>query len=139
MVVRSFELSVKTNGEGDVKDITEQVEDALRSSGLKDGLVNVFVIGSTAAITTMEYEPGLIKDISSILERVAPKNYNYIHHERWGDYNGHSHIRASIIGPSIVVPFKDGKLMLGTWQQIVLLELDIRPRVRKVIVTVMGD
>lgn len=138
MLVSSIELSVKTSGEGDVKDITGMVEEAVGRTGIKDGIVNIFTVGSTVAVTTMEHEPGLVKDISDILNKVAPRDHKYMHHERWGDYNGHSHIRASLIGPSLTVPLKDGRLVLGTWQQIVLLELDIRPRTRRVVVTVMG-
>ncbi|MEM4545985.1 MAG: secondary thiamine-phosphate synthase enzyme YjbQ [Nitrososphaerota archaeon] len=138
MAVWSCELSIKTKGEGDVVDITDMVSSAVRGSGILDGIVNVFVVGSTAAVTTIEYEPGLVRDVSDILEKIAPKNHPYKHHERWGDYNGHSHVRAALIGPSISVPLRDGKLVLGTWQQLVFLELDIRPRERKIVVTVMG-
>lgn len=138
MTVWSYELSIKTKGEGDVVNITDTVSSAVKNSGILNGIVNVFVIGSTAALTTMEYEPGLVRDITDILERVAPKNHPYKHHERWGDHNGHSHVRAALIGPCISVPLKDGKLLLGTWQQLVLLELDVRPRERKIVVTVIG-
>ncbi|MEM0089834.1 MAG: secondary thiamine-phosphate synthase enzyme YjbQ [Nitrososphaerota archaeon] len=138
MAVWSCELSIKTKGEGDVVDITDMVSSAVRGSGILDGIVNVFVVGSTAAVTTIEYEPGLVRDVSDILEKIAPKNHPYKHHERWGDYNGHSHVRAALIGPSISVPLRDGKLVLGTWQQLVFLELDIRPRERKIVVTVVG-
>ncbi|MCL7385726.1 MAG: secondary thiamine-phosphate synthase enzyme YjbQ [Thaumarchaeota archaeon] len=133
------ELSIKTKGEGDVVNITDMVSSATRSSGISNGIVNVFVVGSTAAVTTIEYEPGLVRDISDILERVAPKNHPYKHHERWGDYNGHSHVRAALIGPSISVPLRDGRLVLGTWQQLVLLELDTRARERKVVLTIVGE
>ncbi len=133
------ELSIKTKGEGDVVNITDMVSSAVRSSGISNGIVNVFVVGSTAAVTTIEYEPGLVRDISDILERVAPKNHPYKHHERWGDYNGHSHVRAALIGPSISVPLRDGRLILGTWQQLVFLELDTRPRERRVVLTVVGE
>ncbi len=138
MTVWSCELSVKTKGEGEVVDITSMVSSAVRSSGISNGIVNVFVVGSTAAVTTIEYEPGLVHDLSDILERIAPKNHPYKHHEKWSDYNGHSHIRAALIGPSVSIPLRDGKLVLGTWQQLVLLELDTRPRERRVIVTTMG-
>ncbi|MCS7131549.1 MAG: secondary thiamine-phosphate synthase enzyme YjbQ [Hadesarchaea archaeon] len=139
MTVWSSELSIKTRGEGDVVDITDAVGSAVRGSGISNGIVNVFVVGSTAAITTIEHEPGLVRDISDILDRVAPKNHPYKHHEKWGDYNGHSHVRAALIGPSVSVPLRGGKLVLGTWQQLVFLELDVRPRDRKVIVTVVGE
>ncbi|MCS7136407.1 MAG: secondary thiamine-phosphate synthase enzyme YjbQ [Nitrososphaerota archaeon] len=139
MTVWSGEFSIKTKGEGDVVDITSMVSSAVKGSGISNGIVNVFVVGSTAAVTTIEYEPGLVSDLSDILERVAPKNYSYKHHERWGDYNGHSHVRAALIGPSISVPLRGGKLVLGTWQQLVFLELDVRPRERKIVVTVVGE
>jgi secondary thiamine-phosphate synthase enzyme len=106
---------------------------------VRSGVAHVFAVGSTAAVSTIEYEPGLKEDLSAALERIAPKDAEYKHHLRWGDYNGHSHIRATIIGPSLEVPVKDGKPLLGTWQQIVFIELDVRARSRRVIVTVMGE
>ena len=131
-------LEFVTKGELDMLDITERVQGVVSSSGLKEGLANVFVIGSTAAVTTIEYEPGLKKDFPAMLERIAPKEIYYHHHETWHDYNGHSHVRASLIGPSLTVPFKDGRLILGTWQQIVFIELDVRPRHRRVHVQLLG-
>jgi len=103
------------------------------------GGAHIFAIGSTAAVSTIEYEPGLKEDLSAALERIAPRDAGYKHHLRWGDYNGHSHVRATIIGPSLEVPVMGGKLVLGTWQQIVFIELDVRARSRKVVVTVMGE
>jgi secondary thiamine-phosphate synthase enzyme len=131
-------IRLKTKGNGQVLDITQDVGDCLRRTEVEDGIATVFVVGSTAGITTIEYEPGLVHDIAVALERVAPRSGHYEHHERWGDDNGHSHIRASLIGPSITVPFKKKKLLLGTWQQIVLLDFDTRARVREVIVQVIG-
>jgi len=133
------EIRVKTGGETDILDISSEVEEVVRRSGIKNGVAHIFVIGSTAAVTTMEYEPGLKEDLPGALERIAPKDIEYKHHLRWGDYNGHSHVRAAIVGPSLSVPVKDGKLILGTWQQIILIELDIRARNRRVMVTVMGE
>jgi len=133
------EIRVQTRRECDIVNLTDRVQEAVGSSGLKDGVVTVFVGGSTAAITTIEYEPGLLQDLPAALERVAPKNVEYKHEEMWHDGNGHSHVRASIIGPSLVVPFKDGRLCLGTWQQIVLVELDIRPRSRNIILQILGE
>lgn len=101
--------------------------------------MNVFVVGSTASVTTIEYEPGLLEDLPEAMERVAPRNHAYRHNMAWGDGNGHSHIRSSIIGPSVTIPVIDGNLALGTWQQVVLADWDIRPRTRRVIVIVMGD
>ncbi|MEM4293933.1 MAG: secondary thiamine-phosphate synthase enzyme YjbQ [Thermoplasmata archaeon] len=131
-------FTVNTRREMDVVDITRQVEKCVSASGLTSGIVNVFVQGSTAAISTIEYEEGLARDLETALERIAPKDAEYLHHLRWHDDNGRSHVRATIIGPSITVPFENGRLVLGTWQQIVLIELDTRGRTRKVYVTVMG-
>lgn len=139
MSVYQEEVGVKTGGEGDVLDITDLVEDVVRRSGVRDGVVHVFAIGSTAAISTMEYEPGLKRDLPEALERIAPKNAEYKHHLRWGDYNGHSHVRATLLGPSLSVPVRDGRLILGTWQQIILIELDVRARSRRIMVTVIGE
>lgn len=133
------EVPVQTRGECDIVNLTDRVQEAIRSSGLKDGIVTVFVGGSTAAITTIEYEPGLLQDLPAALERVAPKNAGYKHEERWHDGNGHSHVRASIIGPSLVIPFRDRRLCLGTWQQIVLVELDIRARSRNIVLQILGE
>ena len=133
------EIRVQTRGECDIVNLTDKVQEAVGSSGLKDGVVTVFVGGSTAAITTIEYEPGLLQDLPAALERVAPKNVEYKHEEMWHDGNGHSHVRASILGPSLVVPFRDGRLCLGTWQQIVLVELDIRARSRNIILQILGE
>ena len=133
-------ISIETARELDVVNITEKVEETVSESGISNGLVNVFVKGSTCSITTIEYEPGLIKDIGAILERIAPgeEDFEYVHQQRWNDYNGHSHIRASILGCSVTVPLIDNSLALGTWQQIVLVELDVRTREREVIITVIG-
>ena len=120
-------------------DITGEVSSAVKESGLKSGLACIFTPGSTCAVTTTEYEPGLLRDIPEALEKLAPRNKDYRHDERWGDGNGHSHVRASLLGPSITIPFEGGKLSLGTWQQIVFVELDTRPRSREVIVKVVGD
>lgn len=131
-------FTVKTRHEMDVLDITVDVKRCVAASGLNHGIVNVFVQGSTAAISTIEYENGLCKDLSDALERIAPKGIEYKHNLRWHDDNGRSHIRATIIGPSITIPFENGSMLLGTWQQIVLIELDTQGRTRKVYVTVMG-
>ncbi|MDJ0274958.1 MAG: secondary thiamine-phosphate synthase enzyme YjbQ [Nitrososphaerota archaeon] len=139
MKVRRFEYRIKTKGEGDIRDLTGLVEDSVAKSEVREGVVNVFVVGSTAAVSTMEYEPGLIEDVSAALERIAPRNAEYKHHLRWGDDNGRSHVRATIIGPSLTVPVSGGRPILGTWQQVVLLELDTRPRERSLVITVMGE
>lgn len=124
---------------GDVIDITEKIADEIHESGLQAGIAVVFVPGATGAVTTIEHEPGLVEDIRNALERLAPEQNDYAHNEKWGDGNGHSHIRASLIGPSLTVPFQNGKLMLGTWQQIVFLELDNRPRKRRIILQILGE
>ncbi len=124
---------------GDVIDITEKVAAVVQESGLLAGIVVVFVPGATGAVTTIEHEPGLVVDIRAALERIAPELNEYAHDQKWGDGNGHSHIRASLIGPSLTVPFLNGQLMLGTWQQIVFLELDNRPRKRRIILQIFGE
>ncbi len=133
------EIHIQTRGECDIVDLTNRIQEFVEASGLKSGLVTVFVVGSTAAVTTIEYEPGLLKDLPAILERVAPKNVEYKHEEMWHDGNGHSHIRASLIGPSLVIPFRNQRLCLGTWQQIVLIELDIRARSRNIVLQILGE
>lgn len=120
-------------------DITPFVEEAIASGAISSGIATVFVVGSTAAITTIEYEPGLQKDMAAAMERIAPKDAYYAHEERWGDDNGHAHIRASLVGPALVVPFTEKKLALGTWQQIVLIDFDTRPRSRTIIVQTLGE
>ncbi|MBU4255767.1 MAG: secondary thiamine-phosphate synthase enzyme YjbQ [Candidatus Thermoplasmatota archaeon] len=132
-------ISVSTKGETDIINITEDVSSIAEKSGIKNGIGCVFVPGATGAITTIEYEPGLLQDLPKALERLFPKNIEYKHHETWQDGNGHSHVRASIIGPSLAVPIKNGKLILGTWQQIVFVELDVRKRKREIIVQIVGD
>jgi secondary thiamine-phosphate synthase enzyme len=135
----SRRLNFKTRGETDIIDITSDISNEIKSSGVEDGIVTVFVPGSTGAVTTIEYEPGLLKDLSAMLERIAPKEIEYEHEKRWHDGNGHSHVRASLLGPSITVPFEDGRPILGTWQQIVFVELDNRSRSREVTLQIMGD
>ena len=133
------EVAVQTRGEGEVVDLTAEVAGAVAESGLVSGLANVFVGGSTAAVTTIEYEPGVLEDLARALDVIAPRDSAYAHDRAWGDGNGRSHVRAALVGPSLSIPFRDGRLLLGTWQQVVLLELDTRPsRLRQVTVTVTG-
>ena len=139
MTVITKTAQIETRGENDVIDITGHTSKALEESKLEDGIVTVFISGSTAAITTIEYEPGLIQDFPRMLSRIVPKDIEYQHDNTWHDGNGHSHVKASLIGPSMTIPFKDGNLMLGTWQQIVLLETDTRPRERKIILQIIGE
>lgn len=131
----TFNLS--TSGEGDIVDITSQVREAIRAAGAEEAMVNVFVAGSTAAVTTIEYEQGVLSDLRKALSAVAPDDIPYAHDSRWGDGNGRSHVKASLVGPSLSIPVAGGEPMLGTWQQVVLLELDVRKnRSRTVVVTV---
>ena len=139
MTVKTKQLSIHTRGEGDILDVTGAVAEAVVETKLKNGIVTVFVPGSTGALTTIEYEPGLLKDFPNMLERIAPKNLVYEHEKRWHDGNGHSHVRASLIGPSLTVPFANGRLTLGTWQQIIFMELDVRSRGRNLILQIMGE
>jgi secondary thiamine-phosphate synthase enzyme len=131
-------INLETKGEMDIVDITYEVQKIVEESGIKNGIACIFCPGSTGAITTIEYEDGLLYDLPNALEKIAPKNAYYKHEERWHDGNGHSHVRASIIGPSLTVPVENGRLILGTWQQIVFVECDIRPRSRKIIVHIVG-
>jgi len=139
MVVITKTSKIKTIEEDDIIDITGLTSHAIIESKVKNGIVTVFVLGSTAAITTIEYESGLKCDFPRMLSRMAPKNFQYKHDNTWHDGNGHSHIRASLIGPSLTVPVIKGDLMLGTWQQIVLLEMDTKPRERTVIFQIIGE
>ena len=139
MNVVSKTIKVSSKGEDDIIDITEALSNVVKESKIENGTVTVFLSGSTAALTTIEYEPGLIHDFPEMLSRIVPKNIEYNHDNTWHDGNGHSHVRASLIGPSLIVPIVQGKLTLGTWQQIVLVEMDTRPRNRNVIVQIIGE
>ena len=130
---------IGTSGQGDAHDVTALLRDAVRGSALSAGLVTVFVVGSTAGVTTIEFEPGALADLNGLFERLAPRRAEYRHHLRWGDDNGSSHVRAALLGPSITVPFVDGELRLGTWQQVMLLEFDTQPRRRELVVQVIGE
>ncbi len=133
-------IEIDTQGHAHVIDINAQVTDAVAHSGVRNGIVCVFVVGSTAGITTTEAEPGLLNhDLRALFERIAPQDAVYRHEQTWHDDNGHSHVRASLLGPSVTVPLIDGRLTLGTWQQIVLIDFDTRPRRRTVIVQIVGD
>ena len=132
-------IPVSTRGDSHVIDLTDQVAALLAKHRLGDGQALVFVPGSTAGLTTIEYEPGLVKDIPELFERLAPEGGRYHHEDTWHDGNGHSHCRAALLGPSLTIPFEKGKLLLGTWQQIVLLEFDTRARSREVVVQIVGE
>ena len=130
---------VQTTGQGDTHDITDLVARVVVESGLSNGVVTTCVVGSTAAVTTIEYESGAVADLNRLLDRLAPQSGHYAHHERWGDDNGSSHVRAALLGPSLAIPFEEQQLILGTWQQIVLLECDTRARRRPFVVQVIGE
>lgn len=137
--VHTGSIGLKTAAKDEVVDVTQMVQKVVSDSGVSNGLAVVFVVGSTAAVTTVEHEPGLVADMRSAMDRLYPKGEDYEHHRRWGDGNGHSHVRASFIGPSLTVPVVDGKLLLGTWQQIVFMEMDVKPRSRELAVQVVGE
>lgn len=139
MKIVNSRLALKTKGAGDLINITDKVSDAIADSGIRKGQAAVFVVGSTAAITTFEYEPGMIKDMRELCERLIPSDKHYNHDETWGDANGFSHLRAALFGPSLVIPIDNKKAVLGTWQQVVLAEFDNRPRDREIVVQIMGE
>lgn len=139
MAVFTKEISVNSSKETDIINITEIVQEIVSDSGLRAGIVNIFISGSTASVSTIEFEPNLIKDFKDAMERIVPANIKYRHKETWGDDNGKSHVKATLMGPGTSVPFREGKLMLGTWQQLVVVDMDVPARDRKVIVTVVGE
>ena len=138
-VVFTHEIPLSTSGELDVVDITGEVRQLITGSGIMDGVAHLFVAGATAALTTIEFEPGAVADLKEAASRLFPMEIEYAHNARWGDGNGHSHVRAAMLGPDITVPVRDGNALLGTWQQIILVEFDTKSRNRKVHLTVMGD
>jgi secondary thiamine-phosphate synthase enzyme len=139
-MVKTKKINVQTNGNCDIVDITPDVSSFVSQSNIKEGTATVFNVGSTAGITTIEYEPGLVNyDIATAFEKIAPQNARYEHEETWHDDNGHAHVRASLLGPSLIVPILDGQMTLGTWQQIVLIDFDTRPRNRTVICQINGQ
>lgn len=139
MSTKSSTIQVTTEGRTDVIDLTSAVDDRVGSSGIKNGIATVFVPGSTAGVTTIEFESGVVEDLRKAVERLVPSNIHYDHDARWGDGNGYAHVRASFLGPSLTIPFASGKLLLGTWQQIILVDFDNRPRKREVVVHIQGD
>ena len=139
MSVVTKELSFQTRGEVELVDLTARINDALQETDIKAGIVTIFVPGATGAVTTIEYEPGLLQDLPDALERLFPRAIEYQHELRWHDGNGHSHIRAAFLGPSLTVPFKGQRMLLGTWQQVVFVELDVRRRSRRAILQIMGE
>jgi secondary thiamine-phosphate synthase enzyme len=138
-VVVTARREIATRGQGDAHDITDFVSAAVADSKIAAGIATIFVVGSTAAVTTIEFEPGAIADLNRLFEEVAPRQAEYRHHLRWGDDNGSSHVRAALLGPSLTVPFANAELLVGTWQQIMLLEFDTRPRKREVVIQIVGE
>jgi secondary thiamine-phosphate synthase enzyme len=138
-MVITKELPLQTQGHTDVQDITRQVEALVRETGLQAGIVALFCPGSTGSLTTIEYESGAVADLCQVLDEIAPPDRPYRHHLRWGDDNGSAHVRAALLGPSLTVPVVEGRLALGTWQQIVFLDFDTRPRSRRLVVQIVGD
>lgn len=139
MVVKSVPVQLHTRGNAEIIDITEQVQAAVSQSGLEDGIVTVFTPSATSALTTIEYESGALSDLQRLFDEIANPEQHYAHNARWGDGNGHSHIRAALLGPSLTVPFVRARLTLGTWQQIVFIDFDNRSRRRELVVQVMGE
>ncbi len=139
MPVRTKTFELTTKGDCDIVDITPQVRTGLTDADISSGIVTVFVPGSTCGVTTLEYESGAVRDLRDAVERIAPRDIRYAHNDRWGDGNGHSHIRAALFGPSLSIPFSGGAPLLGTWQQIVLVDFDNRPRTRKIVLQITGE
>ena len=139
MVVLTKTVQIKSKGENDMIDITQETAAFISEGNTKNGIITVFVAGSTAAVTTIEYEPGLKSDFRNMLSRIAPHDIDYEHDNTWHDGNGHSHVRASLVGPSLTIPFRNRSLMLGTWQQIVIVEMDTQPRQRSIIIQIIGE
>jgi secondary thiamine-phosphate synthase enzyme len=139
MPVKSHYISFNTRGNADMIDITDQLAACLGESGIKDGILTVFCPSSTSALTTIEYEPGCLSDLKRLFDEIAPANRPYAHEAAWGDGNGHSHLRAALLKPSLTVPFVNGRLTLGTWQQIIYVDFDTRARRRELVVQVMGE
>ena len=139
MRVATDYIPISTRGRNDIIDITQQVADVSRSNEMQNGTATVFVSGSTAGITTIEYEPGLLKDLPEAFEKIAPMNSRYFHDDTWHDGNGYAHVRAALLGASLTVPFKNAKPLLGTWQQIVVIDFDNRNRQREIVVQLMGE
>jgi secondary thiamine-phosphate synthase enzyme len=138
-MISTIQIDIQTRGHCDVKDVTPLVQQALSKSGLQEGQATVFVVGSTAGVTTVEFEPGLVKDLNEFFQKIIPEGSEYHHHATWGDDNGSSHVRAALLKPSLTIPFKNGRLLLGTWQQVVIVDFDIRERRRSVIFQFMGE
>jgi secondary thiamine-phosphate synthase enzyme len=139
MAVKTNSISLSTRGDGDIHDITDEIARQVSQSGLQNGTVTVFCPSSTSALTTIEYESGALSDLRRLFDEIVPQNREYAHNARWHDGNGHSHVRAALLGPSLTIPFVDGDLTLGTWQQVIYVDFDNRPRQRKLVVQLVGE
>jgi secondary thiamine-phosphate synthase enzyme len=139
MAVRTTSISLRTQGNADIRDITNQIASAVSKSGLTAGTATIFCPSSTSALTTIEYENGALSDLRRLFDEIIPSDRAYAHNERWHDGNGHSHVRASLLGPSLTIPFVDSRLTLGTWQQVIYVDFDVRPRQRELIVQLIGE
>ncbi len=139
MTVKTGSIALTTRGDTDIHDITEAIADVIAQSGLKSGVVTVFCPSSTSALTTIEYESGAVSDLKRLFEEIIPQNREYAHNARWHDGNGHSHVRASLLGPSLTIPFVNGELTLGTWQQVIYVDFDNKPRRRELVVQMIGE
>ncbi len=139
MAVETRYIPVETVGDGDILDLTQDIQNQINSSGINDGVVTIFTPSATSGITTLEFEPGCVKDLQRLFNEIIPPEKDYAHNQRWGDGNGHSHTRAGLIKPSLTVPIVEGKMTLGTWQSIILVDFDNRPRERKMVVQIMGE
>jgi len=138
-MIRTIQFEIQTSGHCDVKDVTSALQAELSKSGMNEGQAMVFVAGSTAGVTTVEFEPGLVKDLNEFFQKIIPEGPDYHHHNTWGDDNGSSHVRAALLKPSLTIPFKNAQLLLGTWQQVVVIDFDTRPRRRDVIFQFTGE
>jgi secondary thiamine-phosphate synthase enzyme len=139
MTIQTKSISINTRGNTDILDITDQVAQAIAESGLQNGITTVFTPSATSALTTIEYEPGCLSDLRRLFDEIIDPERHYAHNARWGDGNGHSHVRAALLGPSLTIPFVGGRLALGTWQQIIFVDFDTRPRRRELLVQVVGE
>ena len=139
MTVKTTSISLRTQGNADIHDVTNQIANAVSKSGLTAGLATVFCPSSTSGLTTIEYESGALSDLRRLFDEIVPVDREYAHNERWHDGNGHSHVRAALLGPSITIPFIDSQLTLGTWQQVIYVDFDVRPRQRELVVQLIGE
>ena len=139
MPVKTYSLPLTTQGNADIQDITASLARVVTASGLKDGTLTIFCPSSTSALTTLEYESGALADLRRLFDEILPANREYAHNARWGDGNGHSHVRSALLGPSLTIPFTAGRLTLGTWQQIIHLDFDVRPRQRELVLQLIGE